>query len=64
MLNDHVTACRRSCHVLKVLAHQAVPATWVSRVHDLHLLTAITCGIASLLTKEELFVTLVAVDVL
>ena len=63
MLYDHVGACRRSCHVLEVLAHETVAAAGICRVNDCHLLLAVSGCVAGLRAEKFLLFQLVSIHV-
>ena len=63
VFDDLIASSCRSSHVLEVFAHETVAAARVRRVHHLHLLTAIASSIACLITEEQLFLALIAIDI-
>ena len=64
MFDHHVTSGRRARYVLEVLPHQAVTTARVGSIHDLGLLLTVAGSVARLLAEKEIFIALVAIDVL
>ena len=61
---DHlVRASGSPSYILEILAHQAIPAAWICRVHDGCLLLTVTSSVACLRAEEQILLPLVAINV-
>ncbi len=63
MLQRHIRPSCCACHVLEVLAHERIAASWVCCVAYTHLLLAVTCSVTRLVAEEQVFFTFVAIDI-
>lgn len=63
VLQAHIRSSCCTCNILKVLAHETVPTSWVGGVANLHLFLAVTRGVASLVAEEQIFFSFVTINV-